>query len=319
LAKRKRKKGKAAHLAEYALARAVMGLVGLMPMWACRALSSLLGNVLYYGSSKRRGIALENLRHAFGSERSDDALKRIARRSCASFLLTFMEMIKFRPLFDKPEALKDPKYTNSQIFTVFEKVRKTHESSGGAIFVTPHMGNWEVLPHVCTALGIPLVVVARPPDNPYLRKLLFEDRTATGQVVIPKKNALYTLRKALRDGKSLGLLPDQATKHGVAADFFGRKALTTPIPALLSITYKRPIVVAAACRTGEGLRFEGYVSDPIMPGEYESERQEIVRLTGEMNRAMEHIIRKHPGQYLWIHNRWKTYADAKAFSEDEED
>ncbi len=201
---------------------------------------------------------------------------------------------------------------------MFEKVRRAHESSGGAIFVTPHMGNWEVLPHVCTALGIPLVVVARPPDNPYLRKLLFEDRTATGQVVIPKKNALYTLRKALRDGKSLGLLPDQATMHGVAADFFGRKALTTPVPALLAITYQRPIVVAAACRTGEGLRFEGFVSDPIMPGEYESERAELVRLTGEMNHAMEHIVRKYPEQYLWIHNRWKTYAGTSAFSEGEE-
>jgi KDO2-lipid IV(A) lauroyltransferase len=294
LAKRKRRKGKAAHLAEYALARTVIGLVGVMPMWACRALSALLGNMLYYGSAKRRGIALENLKHALGKEHGDDELKGIARRSCASFLLTFMEMIKFRPLFDRPETLKDPKYTSSQIFTVFEKVRKTHESSGGAIFVTPHMGNWEVLPHVCTALGIPLVVVARPPDNPYLRKLLFEDRT--------------------------GLLPDQATKHGVAADFFGRKALTTPIPALLAITYKRPIVVAAACRTGEGLKFEGYVSDPIMPAaEYGSERQEIVRLTGEMNRAMEHIIRRHPEQYLWIHNRWKTYEGTRSFSEGEED
>lgn len=313
MAKKKRKKGKVTYLAEYAFARAVIALVGTLPMWACRALSALLGNILYFGSSRRRGIALENLRNALGSERDEAALKRVARRSCASFLLTFMEMTKFRPLLKRPEALKDPRYTNEQIFEVFNKVKRIHDEAGGAIFVTPHIGNWEILPHVCTAVGIPLVVVARPPDNPYLRRLLFEDRTATGQVVIPKKNALFLLRKALRDGKSLGLLPDQSTKHGVAVDFFGRKALTTPIPAILSITYNKPIVVVAACRTGEGLKFEGFVSEPIWPGSYESEKREITRLTGEMNHAMEEIIRKYPEQYLWIHNRWKTYADKGEF------
>jgi KDO2-lipid IV(A) lauroyltransferase len=313
LAKRKRKKGRGFHLLEYAFARAVMALVGVLPMGACRALSSLLGNVLYYGSSKRRGIALSNLRHALGAERGEAGIRRIARRSCASFFLTYMEIIKFRPLLEDPGALRDPRYSSEGIFELFERAKGLHDESGGAVFVTPHLGNWELLPHVSRAVGIPLVVVARPPDNPYLRKLLFEDRTATGQVVIPKKNALFLLRKALREGKSLGLLPDQSTKHGVSVDFFGRKALTTPIPAILAITYRRPIVVVAACRAGGGMSFEGFVSDPIWPGEYQSERAEVTRLTREMNRTMERAIRAFPEQYLWIHNRWKTYADKGEF------
>ncbi len=315
----KRKNGKGFYLLEYAFARTVIALVQALPMRACRALSSLLGNVLYYGSSRRRGIALENLLHALGDEKSEAEIKKIARRSCASFFLTYMEIIKFRPLLKDPEALRDPRYSsNERIFELFERAKKAHDESGGAIFVTPHIGNWELLPHVSRAVGIPLVVVARPPDNPHLRKLLFEDRTATGQVVIPKKNALFILRKALRDGKSLGLLPDQSTKHGVAVDFFGRKALTTPVPAILSITYKRPIVVVAACRNGGDGGFEGFVSDPIWPGEYRSEKEEITRLTREMNRTMEGAIRRFPEQYLWIHNRWKTYADKGEFLADRE-
>ncbi len=305
------------HLAEYLFARSLMALVQALPMWACRALAALLGNILYFGSSKRRGIAVENLRHALGGEYDEKALRRIARQSCSSFLLTFMEIIKFRPLLKDPAALRDPRYTNERIFELFGKAKKVHDETGGAIFVTPHIGNWEMLPHVSQAVGIPLVVVARPPDNPYLRKLLFEDRTATGQVVIPKKNALFLLRKALRDGKSLGLLPDQSTKRGLSVDFFGRKALTTPIPALLSVSYKRPIVVVAACRGERGLKFEGFVSEPIWPGEYSSEKLEITRLTEEMNRTMEKVIRKYPGQYLWIHNRWKTYAGSGEFLSEE--
>jgi KDO2-lipid IV(A) lauroyltransferase len=313
VAKKKRKKGKLTYILEYAFARLVIALVEALPMWAARALSALLGNVLYFASSKRRGIALKNLRDGLGGELEDARLKNIARLSCASFLLTFIEVIKFRPLLDRPDALKDPKYTSEDIFKLFNKAKKFHDEAGGAIFVTPHIGNWEVLPHVSKAVGIPLVVVARPPDNPYLRKLLFEDRTASGQIVIPKKNALFILRKSLRSGKSLGLLPDQATKHGVSVDFFGHKALTTPIPAMLAITYGRPIVVVAACRAGQGLRFEGFVSEPIWPGKYESEKQEILRLTAEMNRTMEEVIRMYPEQYLWMHNRWKTYADKGEF------
>jgi len=294
-----------------------MALVGALPMRACRALSAILGGALYFGSSKRRGIALESLRHALGPEYDDGALRAIARRSCASFLLTFMEIIKFRPLMKDTEALRDPRYSSERIVELFMKAKKIHDETGGAIFVAPHIGNWELLPHVSRAVGIPLVVVARPPDNPYLRRLLFEDRTATGQVVIPKKNALFLLRKALREGKSLGLLPDQSTKHGVSADFFGRKALTTPIPAILAIDYRRPIVVVAACRAEKGLKFEGFVSEPIWPGSHRSEKEEIMRLTAEMNRAMEAVIRKYPAQYLWIHNRWKTYADKGEFMAEE--
>jgi len=63
--------------------------------------------------------------------------------------------------------------------------------------------------------------------------------------------------------------------------------------------------------------FEGFVSDPIMPGGYTDKKAEIVRLTEEMTRAMESIIRRYPEQYLWIHNRWKTYKGKKpVFSND---
>lgn len=311
---RRRKKGKLTYIAEYAVARVLFALVGALPASACRGFSSLLGNLIYTLSARRRGIAIENLRHALGEHTGEAELRRIARRSCASFIQTFIEIIRFRPMLNKPDAIKDPKYCADGILELFATAKRIHDEAGGAIFVTPHIGNWEVLPHVSAAVGIPLVVVARPPDNPYLRKLLFDDRTASGQVIVPKKNALFVLRRALRAGKSLGLLPDQSTKHGLSTEFFGRPALTTPVPAMLAISYDRPLVVVACCRRPDG-RFEGHVSEPIRPGKYESERDEIRRLTRAMNRGMEDVIRRWPDQYLWMHNRWKTYPDKKAFLE----
>jgi KDO2-lipid IV(A) lauroyltransferase len=129
---------------------------------------------------------------------------------------------------------------------------------------------------------------------------------------MPKKNSFFALQETLKKGKSIGMLPDQSTMKGILVDFFGRKATTTPVPALLAISHKRPIVVVACCRK-QGGRFEGFVSDPIWPKDNESEKAEIFRLTQEMNRNMELIIKKYPGQYLWMHNRWKTYKNKKEF------
>jgi len=65
--------------------------------------------------------------------------------------------------------------------------------------------------------------------------------------------------------------------------------------------------VVACFRTGIE-RFGGFVSEPIWPDEHESERTEVLRLTTAMNQVMEKVVRSHPDQYLWMHNRWKAYA-----------
>ena len=227
------------------------------------------------------------------------------------FFLTFLEIIKIRYLFTKPDIADRLREQTRNVDALFKKAKKIHDESQGCIFVTPHIGNWELLPHVSAYAGIPLAIVARPLDNGYLERLIFENRVAGGQVLIPKKNALFTLQKTLQKGTSIGMLPDQSTMKGLSIDFFGRPATTTPVPAILAINYKRPIVVVACCRTKDN-KYDGFVSDPIFPGEYTSEKEEITRITKEITREMEIIIRKYPEQYLWIHNRWKTYKNKRA-------
>jgi KDO2-lipid IV(A) lauroyltransferase len=278
-----------------------------------KIISTILGNLLYSLSSKRRNIAIENLRHAFKGEKSEKEIIKIARESCNSFFFTFLEIIKLRHLFNRPDTIKNIRETAEDLDRLFQKAKKIHDESSGCIFVTPHIGNWEVLPHVCSFVGIPLAIVARPLDNEYLETLIFSNRTSSGQVIIPKKNAFFTLQKTLQKGISIGMLPDQSTMKGILIDFFGHKATTTPVPAILAITYNRPIVVAACCRKKGDYRYEGFVSDPIWPGEFTSEKAEIIRITEEMTHNMESIIRKYPEQYLWIHNRWKRYKGKKEF------
>ncbi|HDO36748.1 MAG TPA: hypothetical protein ENH07_10710 [Nitrospirae bacterium] len=313
--RKKGKKGKALQIIEYAGVYLIISVTRFLPLPAVHLISKVLGDLLFFTVPKRRNIALDNLRNAFRGEKDEAEIKTIARESCRSFFLTYLEMIKFRLHLISPERFEDLKERTEGVEILFRKAKAVHDESGGCIFVTPHIGNWEFLPYVSSMVGIPLVVVVRPLDNPYLERLLYRSRSESGQAIIPKRNALFMLQKTLREGKSVGMLPDQSTMKGIPVDFFGRKATTTPVPAMLATMYKRPIVVVACCRSDDGKGFEGYVSDPVRPGEYESEKEEIYRLTQEMNREMERVVRKYPLQYLWIHNRWKTYRGKKTVME----
>ncbi|HOS99819.1 MAG TPA: lysophospholipid acyltransferase family protein [Acidobacteriota bacterium] len=257
--------------------------------------------------AQRREIALDNLRHALGAEMSDAQLTAVARRSFRLLANTLPEVVKLRDALMGPGA-RDHLYRHApHLVAVFEKARALHESCHGCIFVTPHLGNWELLPYISAALDIPMAVVVRPLDNPHIERLLYQSRRDTGQMFLPKRNSMLPLQHLLRQGRSLGLLPDQSTIKGVPAPFFGRPALTTPVPALLAMRNERPIVVAACCWRDDG-RFVGYVSDPIHPAPDAGEKAEVLRLTTAMNREMEALIRRHPEQYFWMHRRWKTYA-----------
>lgn len=301
-------------LIEYAAFYLVTLFTPFVPPRAVYVISSFLGTLLYHLVPRRRDIAINNLRNAFGITKSEREVRELARQSCRAFFLTFLEIIKYRPLLTRRDAINWLKGNTSGLDEFMQKARSIHDESGGCIFVTPHLGNWEMLPYIMAIAGVPLTVVARPLDNAYIERFL--NRAASGQAVISKNNALFALQKTLRHGRSIGMLPDQSTMKGVSVDFFGQKALTTPVPALLAISYKRPIVVIACCRRSGDHYYEVMISDPIWPVAFKDKKAEILRLTEAMNHTMESIIRKYPEQYLWIHNRWKTYRGKREFLED---
>ncbi len=320
--KKKAKKKQPVQILEFAGVCLVMLICIAMPLKIVHIFSGFLGNMLYFLVPKRRNIAVENLRHAFREEKNELEIRKIARKSCKSFFLTFLEMMKFRNLLRKPDKINNFKTRIINLDEFASKIKSIHDKSGGCIFVTPHIGNWELLPYIFSMFEVPLTIVARPPDNVYIEKLIYSSRVASGQMVIPKKNALFALQRVLRQGTSIGLLPDQSTMKGISVNFFDRKATNTPVPALLAITYKRPIVVVACCRKAGNYQYECLVCDPIWPalnrngkepGENKDRKTEIFRLTEAMNQNMESIIKKYPGQYLWMHNRWKTYKGKKEF------
>lgn len=303
-------KGRALQLLEYSMAFSAFSISRVLPWDTLHIISSFLGRLLFRFSSKRRNLAINNIRNALDIKDHRE-VKDIAIKSFKSFFLTFLEMPKIRAILKGHDSVNRLRQMIDDMDGLFSKARRIHDESGGCIFVTPHLGNWEMLPYISSIMGIPINVVIRPPDNVYLERLL--NREASGQIIIPKKNALSLLKKALRDGRSIGILPDQSTMRGLSIDFFGRKAASTPVPAILAISCRKPIVVVSCCRREDGRHFEGFVSDPIWHDSLNGQREEIYRLTREMTRIIEEAIRRHPEQYLWMHNRWKTYKGKREF------
>lgn len=297
-------KGALARVAEYGLVLFFLGLCRSLPAAWIYGLSRPVSRVAFALLARRRRLAIANVEAALG--RGHDA-HAIARESFRSFGLAVMpEIIKLFPVLTAERADERILARSPELAGLFGRMREIHEGSGGCIFVTPHLGNWEMLPFIAAAFGVPLAVVARPLENPLIERVLTGGRQSAGQLSVAKGNSLPRLRRLLAAGRSVAMLPDQATRNGVVVEFFGRPAPTSPVPALLAIDRGRPIVPCACVRTGE-MRFDGYLGEPIHPRADGDRDEEVVRLTRAMTAAFEGIIRAHPGQYLWMHDRWKSY------------
>jgi len=305
--RRKAKESRLIQRCEFLAVWLVLRLARLTPLKAGYWASRVLGALFYCGVGRRRKIALDNLRHVYAGTKSDSEIDALARKSCASFIASLFETAKFFSLENQPDPREELRTGKENLESLFGKAREIHEQAGGCIFVTPHIGNWEFLPYVSRQIGIPLAIVVRPLDNPYLERLLAAHRDMSRQILAAKTNSMTLLQVALRQGKSVGMLPDQSTMKAITVDYFGRPATATPIPALLAIRYNRPIVVVACCRSAEDFSFEGFVSNPLWPAPGAIEEVEVPRLTAAMNREMEAIIRKYPEHYFWMHDRWKIY------------
>jgi Kdo2-lipid IVA lauroyltransferase/acyltransferase len=305
--RKRQKKSKLVQLLEFLPVYLAFQLVKLTPLTLGHRASRLLGSLFYYLAPRRRRIALENLRHAFTQTKSDAEIDTIARTSCYSLIASLFETAKLHVMLRDPCGRMRLDALREELDALFCKAKVVHEQSGGCIFVTPHIGNWEFLIFGSVSAGIPVVVVARPLDNQYLENWLYGYRHASGQDVVARMNSMYLLQTALRRGKSIAMVPDQSTMKAISVEYLGRPATTTPIPALLAVRNNRPIVVVACCRKSENFDYEGFVSDPIWPEPQQEEKAELFRLTKAINREMESIVRRYPEQYLWMHDRWKKY------------
>jgi KDO2-lipid IV(A) lauroyltransferase len=187
-----------------------------------------------------------------------------------------------------------------------EVARAAFASERGVVFLTAHLGNWEWAALGTGALGIPTGVIARPLDNPLLDAPLTRLRTSNGNSVIGKRDAAREMLRSLRSGASIGILNDQHARppDAVTAPFFGQPAATSSALAKLVDRTEALVVPTAAIRIAPArwrLTYGTALDVRTLP---EAERG-VEKLTARLNGIVESMIRRHPEQWLWLHNRWR--------------
>ncbi len=260
-----------------------------------------MGATWYRLVRRHRERAFEHLRLAYGNELSQRDRERLALASMQQ-----MTMMAIETMFT-PRLINEwtwPRYIRLKNLAPAADVLLSRR---GAILVTGHYGNWELLGFTLAALGFPLVAVMRPLDNAYLNDHLMEVRARRGLQLLYKKGAARSAGDVLASGGTLGFIADQNAGHkGLFVDFFGRPASTYKSIALLAIEYQVPIIVGYARRVSGRFEYEVGCTRVIRPEEWAGRDDEVRWITQEYTRAIEDFVREAPEQYLWIHRRWKS-------------
>ena len=125
--------------------------------------------------------------------------------------------------------------------------------------------------------------------------------------MIAKKGGTEHTLAVMRAGGVLSLLADQdAGSRGLFVEFFGRPASTFKSIALLALEHQAPVVVGFARRTGREFHYEVGCETVIHPHQLPDSADAVRELTQRYTSALERLVRREPGQYLWLHRRWKS-------------
>jgi KDO2-lipid IV(A) lauroyltransferase len=181
---------------------------------------------------------------------------------------------------------------------------KAHK--GPAICFTAHTGNWELLPVAAAAYGVNVTALFRPPENPYIaRRVLSARKTAMGHLVPSKAGASWALADILEEGGKVGLLVDQYYKQGLPITFFGQPTRGNHLLAKLVRRYECPVYPARCIRLAGG-KFRIEMQPRLEIPRDAAGQVDIAALTQKVNDVVEGWVREHPGQWLWMHKRWRN-------------
>jgi KDO2-lipid IV(A) lauroyltransferase len=260
-----------------------------------------LGSLLYRFDRKHRERALANLRRSF-PEMCDRQREHVAERSMQELIMLFVEILFTTRLIRLDTWTRYVRLENFR-----DTLALLMRRDQGLIILTAHYGNFEIAGYLLAVFGFPTASVARPLDNPYVSDWVFGVRERHGQRIIGKKGATGEVTEVLDAKGAVAFVADQnAGTKGIFVDFFGRKASTYKSIGLVAMQYEVPVVIGYARRLGDQFQFEVGVQDVIFPDDWRQQDDPLRYITQRYTRAIEDFIRKDPGQYWWVHRRWKT-------------
>ena len=276
-----------------------------LPLSVARWFSFALGRLLYLVTPGRRAVAYRNLSLAL-PETSGARRRQIARGAYDNLGRVLLALARL------------PGLNSSNIREWIDYEGFQHYDSGikkgrGVLFLTAHLGNWELSAVAHALHGNPMHVMVRPLDNPLLDRLLESRRTHCGNRTIRKQEFGRAILRALRDNEPVGILADQniSDEHGWFVDFFGLKASASPAFAKVAMRTGATVIPGVAVWRPREQRYVLKFYPPIEMISTGDEESDLIVNTQRCHDGIERMIRDYPEQWLWMHRRWKIRPDGE--------
>ena len=270
-------------------------LLSRLPLWLVHRLGGLLGVLAYWVSPTYRQHLRENLAQA---EMAPDLQYAVAAE-------TGKQMLELSRIW-----MRNLDEANAQVVDVrgLEYVQAARAAGQGIVFLTPHLGCFEITAQYLSSLG-DITVLYRPPKSASAQELILLWRKRDQLHLAPADlSGVRSLIKALKKGQMVGMLPDQAPKtgEGVWLKFFGRYAYTMTLAARLTETGAVSLLTwGERLPDGQGYRIHFLPPSQPFSGTTIERAQQI-------NHEVEALVRQCPSQYLWGYNRYKRPSGAEA-------
>ncbi|MDD5072913.1 MAG: ELM1/GtrOC1 family putative glycosyltransferase [Candidatus Omnitrophica bacterium] len=272
----------------------------LLPLKLSLWIARRFGSLIYYTMGRRKTVAYANLRAAFRGRYTPSQANRIIKEIYQNLAQSYIELLKF-PQFDEDYVSKYIRVEG------LDKVRSAaKEEDRGVIFLTAHFGNWELCSLTGSTFGFKMNVLVRFQKLKRLNDYLNKMRGSKGANVIFKDDAIEEITDALRRKETVGILSDQdGGKRGEFVDFLGRPASTPKGAANFSLRTGASIFPVVIIRQ-KGPYHTVMIEDDISVLQSEDIKKDIHEILQRFANKLAGYIEKYPGQWLWLHKRWKS-------------
>jgi KDO2-lipid IV(A) lauroyltransferase len=248
-------------------------------------------------------IARDNIRAAFPGL-AEAERRRILREAWDNLGRTACEYVHMDAIWDfdlaRPGAGRIE--VSPEVIARYVALR---DSGRPALVFAAHLANWE-LPAIAAARhGIRAAILYRTPNiAPVAREILHLRRETMGTLIPAGLTAPLRMVSALEQGMVVGMLVDQRFGRGPRVPFLGRPAAANPLIAELARRFDCPVHGTRAIRLPGG-RFRLELTEALdLPRDAEG-KVDVAAATAAINRVVEDWVREHPGQWLWMHRRWR--------------
>jgi KDO2-lipid IV(A) lauroyltransferase len=291
----------------YLAVRLVVCFLQMLPYTRAHLFGKGLARLAYRVDRRHRLVAFENLRLAFPEHHRDGVPGRDLLAVYEHFCTLLIEIMHL------PRCLHVANWRNFFDMADGRTVVGTLLSGRPLLLITGHFGNWEMGGFILGLLGFRTHAIARTLDNRFLDAYLRRFREATGQGLLAKKGDFDQIEGLLKQNGVLATLADQdAGQRGLFVDFFGRPASTHKAVALLALEHQVPMLVIGVRKVGEPIRYRLESAGVICPEDYKGRSDAVKAITQRFTTELEHLVRRAPLQYFWLHRRWKHQPSARA-------